>query len=124
MLLVDGVPQTLEVVSQPRHLGGTQAYWVCPQCSALRHHLYLREAKWHGAESGRDRPLRPQDRGPNAQKSDTDHTRRGIASFMPTARYTRLRREYVMTWTSDGTGVLVYTILGMFLIRSSIYIPA
>jgi hypothetical protein len=43
---------------------------------------------------------------------------------MPTARYTRLRREYVMTWTSDGTGVLVYTILGMFLIRSSIYIPA
>ena len=43
MLLVDGVPQTLEVVRQPRHLGGTQAYWVCPQCSALRHHLYLRD---------------------------------------------------------------------------------
>jgi hypothetical protein len=29
-----------------------------------------------------------------------------------------------MTWTSDSTGILVYTILGMFLILSSIYVPA
>jgi hypothetical protein len=29
-----------------------------------------------------------------------------------------------MTWTSGSTGVLVYTILGMFLILSSIYVPA
>jgi hypothetical protein len=29
-----------------------------------------------------------------------------------------------MTWTSDSTGVLLYTILGMLLVLSSIYIPA
>jgi hypothetical protein len=42
-LLVDGVPQELEVVRQPRHLGGQQAYWVCPACEALRESLYLRD---------------------------------------------------------------------------------
>src|SRR5262249_54574046 len=41
-LLVDGVEQRVEVVRQERHLGGTQAYWCCPQCSTLRAHLY-----WH-----------------------------------------------------------------------------
>jgi hypothetical protein len=29
-----------------------------------------------------------------------------------------------MTWTSDRTGVLLYTILGTLLVLSSIYIPA
>jgi hypothetical protein len=39
-LLVDGVSQELEVVRQERHLGGTQAFWVC-RCGALRSHLYV-----------------------------------------------------------------------------------
>jgi hypothetical protein len=42
-VLVDGVPQELEVVRQERYLGGTQAYWCCGQCSALRSHLYVVE---------------------------------------------------------------------------------
>jgi hypothetical protein len=29
-----------------------------------------------------------------------------------------------MTWTSDSTGVLLYTILGTLLVLSSIYVPA
>jgi hypothetical protein len=29
-----------------------------------------------------------------------------------------------MTWTSDRTGVALYTILGTLLVLSSIYIPA
>ena len=29
-----------------------------------------------------------------------------------------------MTWTSDGTGVLLYTILGTLLVISRIHIPA
>src|SRR5215831_5044403 len=35
-LSVDGVPQEVEVVRQERFLGGTQAYWCCPKCGALR----------------------------------------------------------------------------------------
>lgn len=31
---------------------------------------------------------------------------------------------YVMTWTSDRTGVLLYTIIGMLFVLSSIYVPA
>src|SRR5262245_46518988 len=42
---VDGVEQGLEVVRQPRHLGGTQAFWVCRRCSALRQHLYFEDAE-------------------------------------------------------------------------------
>jgi hypothetical protein len=42
-LVIDGVPQELEVVRQERYLGGTQAYWCCGQCSALRSHLYVVE---------------------------------------------------------------------------------
>src|SRR5262249_33184757 len=41
VLLVDGTPQRLEVIRQPRHLGGTQAYWVCPKCETLRSDLYM-----------------------------------------------------------------------------------
>ena len=40
-LLIDGVPQQVEVVRQERHLGGTQAFWICGRCSALRSHLYI-----------------------------------------------------------------------------------
>jgi hypothetical protein len=29
-----------------------------------------------------------------------------------------------MTWTSDGAGILLYTILGTLLVMSRIYIPA
>jgi hypothetical protein len=29
-----------------------------------------------------------------------------------------------MTWTSDRTGVVLYTVLGMLVVLSSIYIPA
>ena len=35
------MPQEVEVERQPRRLGGTQAYWRCGQCSALRSHLYV-----------------------------------------------------------------------------------
>jgi hypothetical protein len=40
-VVVDGVPQTIEVVRQERHLGGTQGYWLCPKCAALRSHLFI-----------------------------------------------------------------------------------
>jgi hypothetical protein len=33
-------------------------------------------------------------------------------------------REHVMTWTSDRAGVVFYTVLGMLIVLSSIYIPA
>jgi uncharacterized membrane protein YeiH len=36
----------------------------------------------------------------------------------------RGRRRHAMTWTSDATGVLLYTILGALLAMSWIYIPA
>jgi len=29
-----------------------------------------------------------------------------------------------MTWTSDGTGILLYTMLGALVVLSSIYVPA
>jgi hypothetical protein len=29
-----------------------------------------------------------------------------------------------MTWTSDRTGVLLYTLIGMLIVLSSIYVPA
>jgi|SRR5215472_1105967 len=40
-LRVGETEQTIEIVRQPRHLGGHQAYWLCPKCSALRSHLYV-----------------------------------------------------------------------------------
>jgi hypothetical protein len=43
-LLVNGVPQTLEVVRQDR-IHGQEAYWVCLRCGELRWHLY-----WHQGE--------------------------------------------------------------------------
>jgi len=32
--------------------------------------------------------------------------------------------EYAMTWTSDGTGILLYTMFGALLMLSSMYVPA
>jgi hypothetical protein len=34
------------------------------------------------------------------------------------------RGEHIMTWTSDRAGVVLYTVLGMLIVLSSIYIPA
>jgi hypothetical protein len=43
----------------------------------------------------------------------------------PGSRDTPLgRRRQAMTWTSDGVGVLFYTILGTLLVMSWIYVPA
>jgi hypothetical protein len=39
-LLVDGAPQTLEIVRQDR-IHGQEAYWVCSRCGELRWHLYV-----------------------------------------------------------------------------------
>jgi len=40
-LQIDGVPQTIEIERQERRFGGSQGYWICPKCSALRSHLYV-----------------------------------------------------------------------------------
>src|SRR5215831_12845403 len=40
-VVVDGAPQTLEIVRQPR-IHGQEAFWRCPgRCGELRWHLYL-----------------------------------------------------------------------------------
>src|SRR5262245_13754838 len=44
---VDGVPAELEVIRQPRHFGGQQAFWVC-KCGALRSHLYVHNGELVG----------------------------------------------------------------------------
>jgi hypothetical protein len=63
--------------------------------------------------------------GSNAQKSDGDHRRRGAASYIPYFEINlRGRREHVMTWASDRTGMLLYTMLGMLVVLSSVYLPA
>jgi hypothetical protein len=47
---------------------------------------------------------------------------RSAASYIDDNRHTRW--EHVMTWTSDRAGVAFYTVLGMLIVLSSIYIPA
>ena len=47
---------------------------------------------------------------------------RGAASYTGDNR--QHTREHVMTWTSDRAGVAFYTVLGMLIVLSSIYIPA
>jgi hypothetical protein len=42
-VVIDGVSTWVEIVRQRRHFGGTQAFWRCGQCSALRSHLYVVE---------------------------------------------------------------------------------
>ena len=39
--LIDGVEQLVEVVRQERRFGGSQAFWICGQCSSLRSHLFV-----------------------------------------------------------------------------------
>jgi hypothetical protein len=53
----------------------------------------------------------------------TDDAR--VPSYTPPRKIRSLgRRGYVMTWTSDRTGVLLYTIIGTLFVLSSIYLPA
>jgi hypothetical protein len=50
---------------------------------------------------------------------------RGAASYIGDNRHTRWKKgKHVMTWTSDRAGVVFYTVLGMLIVLSSIYIPA
>jgi hypothetical protein len=42
-LRIGDAEQVVEVVRQPRHLGGWQAYWRCPRCEALRSDLFVVE---------------------------------------------------------------------------------
>jgi hypothetical protein len=50
---------------------------------------------------------------------------RGAASYIGNNRtHTLEEGEHVMTWTSDRAGVVLYTVLGMLIVLSSIYIPA
>jgi hypothetical protein len=60
---------------------------------------------------------------PKAQLCDADHRRAG---GLPSNIADTLGRrgEHVMTWTSDRAGVVLYTVLGMLIVLSSIYIPA
>jgi hypothetical protein len=49
----------------------------------------------------------------------------GAASYIgDTKTHTLEEGEHVMTWTSDRAGVVLYTVLGMLIVLSSIYIPA
>jgi hypothetical protein len=56
-------------------------------------------------------------------KSDADHRRRGAGTISLEPGY-RLERGIIMIWTSDSAGVLLFTIVGMFVVLSSICIPA
>jgi hypothetical protein len=49
---------------------------------------------------------------------------RGAASYIGDKTHTLEEGEHVMTWTSDRAGVVLYTVLGMLIVLSSIYIPA
>ena len=50
---------------------------------------------------------------------------RGAASYTCDNRtHTLEEGEHLMTWTSDRAGVVLYTVLGMLIVLSSIYIPA
>jgi hypothetical protein len=61
---------------------------------------------------------------PKAQICDADH-RRARRYFVYRPQQTHILEEgYVMTWTSDRAGVVLYTVLGMLVVLSSIYIPA
>jgi hypothetical protein len=58
----------------------------------------------------------------NVTQITYDH---GTPSYIPDQEILPLgRRRHAMTWTSDGVGVLFYTILGTLLVMSWIYVPA
>jgi hypothetical protein len=41
ILTIAGLETVVEIVRQDRHWGGLQVYFACPQCGALRQHLYV-----------------------------------------------------------------------------------
>src|SRR5262245_18086853 len=43
-VVINGKREVLEVVRQDR-IHGREGYWLCPQCGALRWHLYLRDGE-------------------------------------------------------------------------------
>jgi hypothetical protein len=47
-----------------------------------------------------------------------------LPHIIPDNEIDSLGREYVMAWSSDNTGVLLYTILGTLLVISWICVPA
>jgi hypothetical protein len=62
---------------------------------------------------------------PKAQMCDADHRRARRGLLYRQQQDTHVgRRGTVMTWTSDRAGVVLYTVLGMLIVLSSIYIPA
>jgi hypothetical protein len=62
---------------------------------------------------------------PKAQMCDADHRRARRGLLYRGQQDTHVgRRGTVMTWTSDRAGVVLYTVLGMLIVLSSIYIPA
>jgi hypothetical protein len=42
-VLINGKPEALDVVPDPRFFGGVQAFFLCPTCSRKCRHLYLRD---------------------------------------------------------------------------------
>ena len=50
--------------------------------------------------------------------------RRGASYIGENRTHTLEEGEHAMTWTSDRAGVVLYTVLGMLIVLSSIYIPA
>src|SRR5262249_45678758 len=69
-------------------------------------------------------PFRPQDR-PQKPKNVMQITYDGaLSSYVPDNEMHAFGRREAMTWSSDRTGVLLYTILGTLLVMSWIYVPA
>jgi hypothetical protein len=75
---------------------------------------------------GGGRPARPFALriGAKMRKKVTEITDDAALPHISRAAGDSLGREYVMTWTSDITGVLLYTVLGTLLVISWIYAPA
>jgi hypothetical protein len=69
--------------------------------------------------------FRARKEAPKAQICDAHH-RPARRYFIYQSHQTHILEEgrYVMTWTSDRAGVVLYTVLGMLVVLSSIYIPA
>jgi hypothetical protein len=42
-VVVNGTPQAIELMSDPRFFGGAQTFFLCPGCSRKCRHLYLRD---------------------------------------------------------------------------------
>jgi hypothetical protein len=81
---------------------------------------------WGAALIAWDAAPSPSRNGAQKRKYVTQITDgRGAASYIGDNRHTRWKKgKHVMTWTSDRAGVVLYTVLGMLIVLSSIYIPA